>query len=63
VVRVWEDGPSGHGAGVRVEPIVDEIELALVGRSHFIRQPEIDGAVLLACVLNPGSLDHLLSVG
>jgi hypothetical protein len=37
-----------HPARVRIEPIVDEIESALVGKSRFIRRPEIDEDVHLA---------------
>src|SRR5262245_42915589 len=44
---VRDDRSRGHRAGVRVEPIVDEIEVTLTGKSRFIRQPEIDGDVHL----------------
>ena len=37
-----------HRARVRIEPIVDEIESALVGKSRFIRRPEIAEDVHLA---------------
>jgi hypothetical protein len=37
-----------HRARVRIEPIDDGIESALVGKSRFIRQPEIDEDVHLA---------------
>ena len=47
-VGVREDGPPSHRAGVRVKPIIDEIEVALVRKSRFIRQPQRDGGFRLA---------------
>src|SRR5882724_6758078 len=47
-LRVGEYGPSHHRAGVRIEPIINEIDIALVRKSRFIRQRQIGGIAYVA---------------
>src|SRR5437016_7098252 len=51
MIRIGEYPASSQGAGVRIDPIVHKIHVALMGKSGFIGQPHLGGDLLVTRAL------------